>query len=91
MLCKRSKTLTEAVKLIQGHMANVNPALRVKNPNGQFVIEEKLDGERMQLHKRGNQYFYSSRYVVYWIDRLRASKRRNEAKGRIIPTSTAPM
>jgi DNA ligase-4 len=23
--------------------------------------EEKLDGERIQLHKRGAQYFYSSR------------------------------
>ncbi|KAI0821590.1 DNA ligase 4 [Irpex lacteus] len=26
-----------------------------------FIIEEKLDGERMQLHKRGNEYFYCSR------------------------------
>lgn len=28
-----------------------------------FYIEEKLDGERMQLHKRGNEYFYCSRFV----------------------------
>ncbi|KZS94450.1 DNA ligase 4 [Sistotremastrum niveocremeum HHB9708] len=26
-----------------------------------FFIEEKLDGERIQLHKRGNEYFYCSR------------------------------
>ncbi|KIY67314.1 DNA ligase 4 [Cylindrobasidium torrendii FP15055 ss-10] len=26
-----------------------------------FFIEEKLDGERMQLHKSGNEYFYCSR------------------------------
>lgn len=26
-----------------------------------FFIEEKLDGERMQLHKNGNEYFYCSR------------------------------
>lgn len=26
-----------------------------------FIMEEKLDGERMQLHKRGNEYFYCSR------------------------------
>ncbi|KIY47685.1 ATP-dependent DNA ligase [Fistulina hepatica ATCC 64428] len=26
-----------------------------------FIIEEKLDGERMQLHKRGKKYFYCSR------------------------------
>ncbi|KAJ1304100.1 hypothetical protein OPQ81_008505 [Rhizoctonia solani] len=57
MLCKRSKTLEEAVKLIQGHMGTPTS----KDSKRQFVIEEKLDGERMQLHKRGNTYFYSSR------------------------------
>ncbi|CUA67897.1 DNA ligase 4 [Rhizoctonia solani] len=57
MLCKRSKTLAEAVKLIKGHMDSTTN----KDKKGQFVIEEKLDGERMQLHKRGNAYFYSSR------------------------------
>ncbi|CAE6411628.1 unnamed protein product [Rhizoctonia solani] len=57
MLCKRSKTLSEAVKLIQGYMASATD----KGKKGEFVIEEKLDGERMQLHKRGNAYFYSSR------------------------------
>ncbi|KAG9094130.1 DNA ligase (ATP) [Ceratobasidium sp. 392] len=61
MLCKRTKTLVEAVKLVKGHIAAPNPALKSRNPNGEFVIEEKLDGERMQLHKRGNAYFYSSR------------------------------
>ncbi|RXK40753.1 hypothetical protein M231_02005 [Tremella mesenterica] len=32
-------------------------------PNQEFVMEEKLDGERMQLHMRGNgaQWFYCSR------------------------------
>lgn len=30
----------------------------------EFLIEEKLDGERMQLHKRGNEYFYCSRYAA---------------------------
>jgi DNA ligase-4 len=39
-----------------------NIELSVKKMNGlEFVIEEKLDGERMQLHKRGNEYFYCSR------------------------------
>ncbi|KAJ7449621.1 DNA ligase IV [Mycena latifolia] len=34
----------------------------VKEMGGsEFIIEEKLDGERMQLHKRGNEYFYCSR------------------------------
>jgi hypothetical protein len=29
-----------------------------------FIIEEKLDGERIQLHKRGHEYFYCSRRVI---------------------------
>lgn len=49
MLCKRTMGKVEdAVKEMQG---------------GKFIIEEKLDGERMQLHKRGNEYFYCSRFV----------------------------
>lgn len=47
MLCKRpTKKIEDSVKEMGG---------------GEFIIEEKLDGERMQLHKRGNEYFYSSR------------------------------
>ncbi|KAH0836355.1 DNA ligase 4 [Lanmaoa asiatica] len=47
MLCKRPKhKIEESVKEMQGRT---------------FIIEEKLDGERMQLHKRGNEYFYCSR------------------------------
>ncbi|KAG1735545.1 ATP dependent DNA ligase domain-containing protein [Suillus lakei] len=47
MLCKRpTHKIEDSVKAMQGH---------------KFIIEEKLDGERMQLHKRGNEYFYCSR------------------------------
>ncbi|KAG1798001.1 uncharacterized protein BJ212DRAFT_1488739 [Suillus subaureus] len=47
MLCKRpTHKIEDSVKEMQGH---------------KFIIEEKLDGERMQLHKRGNEYFYCSR------------------------------
>ena len=47
MLCKRPKhKIEESVKDMQGRT---------------FFIEEKLDGERIQLHKRGNEYFYCSR------------------------------
>jgi DNA ligase-4 len=50
MLCKRpTKKIEDSVKEMGG---------------GEFIIEEKLDGERMQLHKRGNEYFYCSRLVV---------------------------
>ena len=47
MLCKRpTRRIEESVKEMQGRT---------------FIMEEKLDGERMQLHKRGNEYFYCSR------------------------------
>lgn len=50
MLCKRpTKKIEDTVKEMGG---------------SDFIIEEKLDGERIQLHKRGNEYFYCSRYVV---------------------------
>lgn len=47
MLCKRpTKKIEETVREMSG---------------SEFFIEEKLDGERMQLHKRGNEYLYFSR------------------------------
>lgn len=47
MLCKRPlRRIEDTVKEMQG---------------SSFIIEEKLDGERVQLHKRGNEYFYCSR------------------------------
>ncbi|KAI0295389.1 ATP dependent DNA ligase domain-containing protein [Multifurca ochricompacta] len=47
MLCKRpTGSIEESVKDMEGHI---------------FILEEKLDGERIQLHKRGNEYFYCSR------------------------------
>jgi DNA ligase 4 len=50
MLCKRpTGIIEEAVKDMEGHT---------------FFLEEKLDGERIQLHKRGNEYFYCSRSVL---------------------------
>ena len=48
MLCKRpTRLLEDSVKDMGGRT---------------FVIEEKLDGERIQLHKRGNEFFYCSRF-----------------------------
>ncbi|KAI9440740.1 ATP dependent DNA ligase domain-containing protein [Lactarius indigo] len=47
MLCKRpTGNIEESVKDMEGHT---------------FILEEKLDGERIQLHRRGNEYFYCSR------------------------------
>jgi DNA ligase-4 len=51
MLCKRpTKKIEESVREMGG---------------SEFIIEEKLDGERIQLHKRGNEYFYCSRLGIY--------------------------
>ncbi|KAF8273171.1 ATP dependent DNA ligase domain-containing protein [Lactarius quietus] len=47
MLCKRpTGNIEESVKDMEGHT---------------FILEEKLDGERIQLHRRGNEYYYCSR------------------------------
>ncbi|KZP01667.1 ATP-dependent DNA ligase [Calocera viscosa TUFC12733] len=47
MLCKRPRReLQDVVKLME---------------RKEFIIEEKLDGERIQLHKRGKEYYYCSR------------------------------
>ncbi|KAI0078668.1 ATP-dependent DNA ligase [Panus rudis PR-1116 ss-1] len=47
MLCKRpTRKIEDSVKEMGGRA---------------FIMEEKLDGERIQLHKRGNEYFYCSR------------------------------
>ena len=58
MLCKRpTKRIEESVKDMGGRT---------------FILEEKLDGERMQLHKRGNEYFYCSRWAsihLFWNTR----------------------
>lgn len=49
MLCKRPLQAIETT---------------VKKMGGtEFFIEEKLDGERMQLHKMGSEYFYCSRFL----------------------------
>ena len=51
MLCKRpTRKIEETVREMNG---------------AEFIMEEKLDGERMQLHKRGKEYFYCSRWMPH--------------------------
>ena len=53
MLCKRpTGNIEESVKAMEGYT---------------FFLEEKLDGERIQLHRRGNEYFYCSRSAFRFI------------------------
>jgi len=66
MLCKRpTRKLEDTVREMGG---------------SGFYIEEKLDGERMQLHKRGNEYFYGSRPVQRYFD-LAISHMKQEGQG----------
>jgi DNA ligase-4 len=56
MLCKRpAGSVEEMVRLLtlESGVGGIGGA--------PFMIEEKLDGERMQLHKRGHEYYYCSR------------------------------
>lgn len=56
MLCKRNeRDLQHIVRLM------TEPGGPEGKTHQDFVIEEKLDGERMQLHKRGSEYRYWSR------------------------------
>jgi len=77
MLCKRpgeKDKIEQTVKDMEGRT---------------FFIEEKLDGERMQLHKRGNEYFYCSRLECWSMRRQRLMKILEKA--RIILTCTESM
>ena len=65
MLCNRNKNDFEDIVKAMGSSK--------KQPK-EFLIEEKLDGERIQLHKRGEEYRYFSRKdknytYLYGVDR----------------------
>ena len=67
MLCKRpTGNIEQSVKDMEGHT---------------FFLEEKLDGERIQLHKRGNEYFYCSRSVLCLSLKHRCLNLYKERKG----------
>jgi ATP-dependent DNA ligase len=78
MLCKRpTKKIEDSVKEMGG---------------GEFIIEEKLDGERMQLHKRGNEYFYCSRLVIAFCSSTPTTYKSNPSgKAKITLICTAVM
>jgi ATP-dependent DNA ligase len=72
MLCKRpTGNIEESVRDMEGHT---------------FFLEEKLDGERIQLHRRGNEYFYCSRSALHFIEA--PSSKPVQGKERIIRTFT---
>ncbi|GAA5858831.1 hypothetical protein JCM8547_005005 [Rhodosporidiobolus lusitaniae] len=64
MLSWRAKQLKDVVKAMKRNRPNRGPefVLRPGEYNDdEFIIEEKLDGERIQMHKIGDQYSYHSR------------------------------
>ncbi len=74
MLCKRpTGNIEDSVKDMEGHT---------------FFLEEKLDGERIQLHKRGNEYFYCSRSVCVSLKHRHLSLCK-ERKGLYVPLREA--
>lgn len=68
MLCGRSKTTQDAVQVLTKSDTK-DSKLRGKGKEKAqeeigFIMEEKLDGERIQLHKRGNEFYFCSRWVA---------------------------
>jgi DNA ligase-4 len=71
MLCQRNQRDFESIaKLMRMDRqpnadADAAAAQSIADPHfytaEQFMIEEKLDGERMQLHMVGDKFMYSSR------------------------------
>ncbi|GAA5885480.1 hypothetical protein JCM3774_003364 [Rhodotorula dairenensis] len=65
MLCWRSHSHLEDVVRAMHRQRNVyDPARRLEPGeygNREFIVEEKLDGERIQLHKKGDRFQYFSR------------------------------
>jgi len=65
MFCYRLKGgLADIVRLMKKGRPEVDPTKPLEDgaySNDEFIIEEKLDGERIQLHKVGDQYKYWSR------------------------------
>lgn len=68
MLCWRSHShLEDVVKAMHRARSGFDPARQLEPgeyANREFILEEKLDGERIQLHKRDKQFKYFSRCVV---------------------------
>lgn len=91
-LCDPSRRLNEADKQITlfqnfAPMLCKRPPARLEDSlrgmgDRPFVIEEKLDGERMQLHKRGSGFFFCSRYCLSVIIISRLLTGTSDRKGK---------
>ncbi|KAK4057705.1 DNA ligase (ATP) [Microbotryomycetes sp. JL221] len=79
MLCYRSKRdLDTVVRMAKaGRTGHDNEADRA-NPwycnSNEFFIEEKLDGERIQLHIKGSRFYYWSRKAKDYTDQYGANR-----------------
>lgn len=68
MLAWRSKQLSDIIKAMRKNRPRRGPEYEWNEgeyKDDEFIIEEKLDGERIQLHKMGNKYLYASRSALF--------------------------
>ncbi|GEM06078.1 DNA ligase [Rhodotorula toruloides] len=65
MLCWRTqRSLSDVIKAMRRNRSAQDPNRPLEEgeyAKDEFIIEEKLDGERIQLHKKGDVYKYASR------------------------------
>ncbi|PRQ77013.1 ATP dependent DNA ligase domain-domain containing protein [Rhodotorula toruloides] len=65
MLCWRTqRSLSDVIKAMRRNRSAQDPNRPLEEgeyAKDEFIIEEKLDGERIQLHKKGDVYLYASR------------------------------
>lgn len=65
-LTKNYDKLVQDMQILVPMDANLNSLFESKQLRGKFYIEEKMDGDRMILHKRGKHFqFYSRRLKNY--------------------------
>lgn len=67
MLCWRTqRSLSDVIKAMRRNRSAQDPNRPLEEgeyAKDEFIIEEKLDGERIQMHKKGDTYMYASRRV----------------------------
>ncbi|GAA5828242.1 hypothetical protein JCM11251_002654 [Rhodosporidiobolus azoricus] len=64
MLAWRARSLKDVAKAMRANRPRRDPEYKHRDgeyKGDEFIIEEKLDGERMQLHKVGDEFQYASR------------------------------
>jgi len=73
MLCYRTqRNLHDVIKSMRVGRGGTNGPPAGEYGPQEFLIEEKLDGERIQMHKQGGTFLYSSRCALVSLSLARA-------------------